>query len=359
MRPVRLPLNQRPCKHVGVPAEQQRPNPDLLTRLVDVAIRGIGCDYPYKLSHVVMSDDEVRPPRELTPVFSCCFDWHSAVHSHWALVRLLDQYPEEPWRQSVETTLTESFTQEKIAGEVAFLTGHGRLGFEVPYGLAWLLQLCAETTGAKDPRLVRFGERLEPLEQIARQRLSRWLKGLSHPVRSGQHSQSAFAMALMFDWAVARGDDDLALLVRQRTRDFYWGDTNLPITYEPSGHDFLSPALAQADLLRRLLPPEEFITRLRLLLPLVELQPLSPVDRSDGKLVHFDGLNLSRAWMLRSIAESLEPTDSALIRRAEEHAAAGLAALKSDHYAGTHWLGSFAVYWLTGVGRPLRTSETS
>jgi hypothetical protein len=332
-------------------------------RFADLALACVEQEYPNKIAHVLQSDADVAAPRELTPAFCGCFDWHSAVHGHWMLVRLARWFPGEPFAAAARAALSRNLTSEKIARELAYLQGEDRADFERPYGLAWLLQLCAELRewrGDPDARL--WLAALAPLEAEAAARLADWLPKLLHPIRTGEHSQTAFALGLALDWARTAGDDSLAALIEQRAIDYHMGDRNGPLAYEPSGQDFLSPCLAEADLMRRILGPTRFAIWLRGFLPRIpdedtgDWLPLAEVvDRTDGKLVHLDGLNLSRAWMLAGIAAGLPPDDprrATLLAAAARHRRAGLAAVTGEHYAGGHWLASFATYLVTGRGLP-------
>jgi hypothetical protein len=242
------------------------------------------------------------------------------------------------------------------------MSAPGREGFERPYGLAWLLQLGAELREWKDEDAARWAAALAPLEALAADRLREWLPKLAYPIRGGEHFQTAFAFGLALDWARTAGDSGLEALLVSTSRALYLGDRDCPLGYEPSGHDFLSPCLAEADLMRRILPGEEFADWLARFLPGVgadrngDWLPVGRVtDRVDGKLAHIDGLNLSRAWMLEGIAAALpsaDPRRASLQAAAAAHAVAGLAGVSDAHYAGSHWLGSFATYLLTGRGLP-------
>src|SRR6266516_3102263 len=232
-----------------------------------IAEMALGCvhrEYPSHVSHTLRGDEDARPPRRLTPAFYGSFDWHSAVHGHWCLARLVRLHPTAEFAPRAEAALDESLTPEKLAGEVAYLSVPGREGFERPYGLAWLLQLAAELREWGSGRA--WLEALVPLEALAAARLAGWLPRLRWPIRSGEHGQSAFAMALALDWARVAGDRGLESLLRSRALDFYGADSDAPLAFEPSGHDFLSPILGEADLMRRVLPPREFagwLARLR------------------------------------------------------------------------------------------------
>lgn len=333
-------------------------------RFADLALACVHKEYPNKIAHSMNSDADVAPPRKLTPAFYGCYDWHSSVHGHWLLVRLARRFPDAPFTPEARAALQQSLTKENIAGEVAYLNAEGRASFERPYGLAWLLQLGLELRewAKDDPNGLpaELSTNLQPLEQAAVQRLSVWLPKLSHPVRIGEHDQTAFAMGLMIDYA--RGTDSRKFLnmLLSRARFFFGNDKDCPLAYEPSGEDFLSPCLAEADVMRRVLAPKEFAAWLTGFLPQIPrdgsaawLLPEKSPDPSDPKLGHIDGLNLSRAWMLEGIASGLPPSDkrlAALKEAAAAHRAMGLAAVTGKYYMGGHWLGSFAVYLVTHRG---------
>jgi hypothetical protein len=312
-------------------------------RFARLALDSVHREYPSKVAHSLNSDADVRPPRELTPAFYGCYDWHSAVHGHWMLARLARMFPHTVFAEEAAAALKRSITKENIAAEVNYLQAPGRAGFERPYGLAWLLQLAAELRRFR-PSLAKT---LEPLEEAAAGHLEAWLPKLPYPDRSGQHANTAFALGLMIDWARATGSGREATAFASAVR-FYHSDGDAPLAFEPGGEDFLSPCLAEADLMRRVCTPPEFADWLTRFLPdLPTLRPVTSPDRADGKLAHLDGLNLSRAWMLFGIAKGLPETDARrfrLLMAADAHRDAGLAAVTGEHYAGGHWLGTFAVY---------------
>ncbi len=330
------------------------------TRFAGLTLDCIHKEYPNKIAHVLSGDQDVRPPRELTPAFYGCYDWHSSVHGHWLLVRLARTFPDAPFAKAARAAVGESLTPDHIAAEVRYLRGTGRIAFERPYGLAWLLQLAAELREWRDPQARQWSRTLEPLEEAAADRFKEWLPKLSRPVRIGEHDQTAFSLGLVLDWARTAGDTAMLSLLSERITAFYLGDRDCPISYEPSGQDFLSPCLAEADLLRRILPSGPFVSWLRTFLPGIPadgsatwLEPAIVTDPSDPKLAHLDGLNLSRAWMLEGIAAGLQPNDARVVSlkaAARRHRDAGLKAVTGDHYEGGHWLGSFAVYLVTGRG---------
>jgi hypothetical protein len=321
-------------------------------------------EYPNKIAHVLNGDADVHPPRELTPAFYGCYDWHSSVHGHWLLVRLARTFPSAPFADQALAEVDASLTTANIEAEVRYFQGPGRVSFERPYGLAWLLQLAAELREWDDARARRWSATLAPLERAARDRLLLWLPKLSHPIRVGEHDQTAFSFGLILDWARAAGDKEMESLVLQRARAFYAGDRGCPMTYEPSGQDFLSPCLGEADLMRRVLEPKDYASWLKAFLPGLPdsggaawLLPEVVTDPSDPKLAHLDGLNLSRAWMLEGIARGLpkgDPRLPALGAAAGAHRERGLLAVTGEHYEGGHWLGSFATYLATGRGLPAR-----
>jgi hypothetical protein len=344
------------------PVPGAAPDPAMAERFARLALACVGKEYPNKIAHVLGSDLDVKPPRELTPAFFGCYDWHSAVHGHWLLARLARTMPDAPFAAEARAALARSLTAANIAAEVRYLEAKGRVSFERPYGLAWLLQLAAELRDWPSAEARGWSAALEPLEKTAAARISDWLPKLSRPIRVGEHSQTAFAFGLVLDWARAKGDAARAASLESRIRDLYAADRGCPLAYEPSGEDFLSPCLGEADLMRRLLPPPEFASWLRAFLPgLPEdgapgwLAPAVVTDPTDPKLAHLDGLNLSRAWMLQGIAAGLPAGDRrlpSLRAAAAAHGEAGLRAVTGEHYEGGHWLGTFAVYLVTGRGLP-------
>ena len=316
-------------------------------RFANLALACVHKEYPNKISHNLNSDADVAPPRKLTPAFYGCYDWHSSVHGHWLLARLARTFPDAPFAPKAREALRQSMTAANIAQEAAYLNAAGRASFERPYGLAWLLQLSAELREWDDPMAKELSANLVPLTNAANERLKTWLPKLSYPVRIGEHSQTAFALGLILD---STDDADLARIARDAANRFYANDRNCPIAYEPSGEDFLSPCLGEADVMRRVMPREQFATWFDRFLPAVSLKPEVVTDPTDPKLAHLDGLNLSRAWMLDGIASRLTSRAVLLRAIAQAHRDAGLASVTGEHYEGGHWLGSFAVYLTTKRG---------
>lgn len=328
-------------------------------RFAALALACVQKEYPNQIAHIINSAADIKAPHELTPAFYGCYDWHSAVHGHWMLARLVREFPNAPFSAPALAALRANISAANVAGEVKYLQGTGREIFERPYGLAWLLQLAAELRESRVPQAQALSSTLKPLESAVVARLSAWLPKLVYPIRVGEHSQTAFSFGLMLDYARA-SDPALANTVSSKVRAFYLKDRDCPISYEPSGQDFLSPCLAEADVMRRVLPQREFAGWLTTFLPRIPTTatatwlPIGVVlDKTDGKLAHLDGLNLSRAWMLEGIASALpasDPRRKALLAAAEAHAKSGLAAVTGEHYAGGHWLGSFATYLTTQRG---------
>jgi len=332
-------------------SESDSLNPATAGRFAALALACVDREYPNQIRHVMTSDDDAGTPRQLTPSFYGCFDWHSAVHGHWLLVRLSRLFPDANFVTDARTKLAANLTQANLLAEAAYMAHPERAGFQRPYGLAWLLQLTAELDEWNDAQAQNWRQWLKPAEQIAVARLHDWIPLLHYPIRDGEHSQTAFAFGLIHDYARRIDDARTLALLADAAERFYRADRDCPIHYEPSGHDFLSPCLAEADFMRRVLDPDSFATWLGDFLPRIGQDGWLPVavvtDREDGKLAHIDGLNLSRAWMLQGIAHGLPSDDArrdALLTSAAAHAEAGLEGVTDEFYAGSHWLASFATY---------------
>lgn len=329
-------------------------------RFARLALSCIHKEYPNKISHVLNSAADAAPPRQLYPAFYGCFDWHSSVHGHWLLARILNTDPQTPYAEAIKAALAQSFTAENIAGEVAYFQQPDRASFERPYGTAWFLQLMTELRQADYPEAAAWAETLAPLETLIADYTRAWLPKLVYPIRAGTHNQTAFAFGLMLDWADATGNTAFREQIAAKSLEFYAGDVSCPLVYEPSGEDFLSPCLMEADLMRRIMRREDFAAWLTAFLPLIPqdgrgdwLAPGVVLDPSDGKLVHLDGLNLSRAWAMEGIAAALpeaDPRRPALLASAALHKESGVASVSEEHYAGSHWLASFATYLETRRG---------
>ncbi|MAJ46117.1 MAG: hypothetical protein CBC35_02310 [Planctomycetes bacterium TMED75] len=324
---------------------------ELCARCANLALAGVSRSYPYHLTVVVQEAGRLESPAQVHPVFFGCFDWHSAVHSHWLLVRTCRFLGDRDPGPRCHELLEEQFDEEALQREAEYL--HAHPAFERPYGLAWVLALSHELALMGTESSARWQTRLEPLVAVATANLTGWLEKLGRPMRTGTHNQTAFALGLVNDWACAMGRPGTASLVSERAVAFFGDDRDYPLHLEPGGEDFLSASLGAASLMARLMEPTFFAGWLDRVLPELgraqTLLPVEPADRSDGRLTHLDGLNLSRAWMLHDIAGTLPANDSriaSLIECADAHQGPGIASLELGGYEGAHWLGSFAGYLL-------------
>jgi len=341
-------------------------NAELASRFAQLALDCVHREYPNKIAHVLNSDADSGTPSQLHPVFYGCFDWHSSVHGHWLLLRLLRLAPEiglpQQKQDEIVTALNQSFNAQAIVTEVAYFEAENRGSYERPYGMAWFLQLTTELREWDDPRAAAWLETLLPLEAVIVSQITSWLPNLAYAIRLGTHNQSMFAFGLMLDWAREAGDEQMSALIIERSLAFHSEDRNCPLNYEPSGEDFLSPCLMEADLMRRILNRQAFSEWLAGFMPGIPRDGRGDwlaigivMDPTDGKLVHLDGVNLSRAWNLENIAMALPEDDDrrpALLAAAKLHAEAGIANVSAEHYEGSHWLASFATYLVTGRGKP-------
>ncbi len=334
--------------------------PAQATDFAQLALNGMDREFPHKPGVLFNSVDEVQRPQVLHPVFFGSYDWHSSVHGHWLLVRLLRRQPDLPLAGEIRRRLEPHFLRTNLAAEAAMFDRAGNKSFERMYGWAWGLRLAAELRAFDDPDARRWAENFAPLEQKLVALVKDYLPKLTYPVRTGVHPDTGFALAQILDYARCVGDAQLETLVKRRAMAFYGTDRDYPLAYEPSGEDFFSSGLNEADLMRRVLPRKDFARWLKAFWPSLRRgdtgawgNPAEVSDLSDPKIVHLVGLNLSRAWTLQGIASALPPQDARrreLTKAAAAHAAAGLKYVFSGHYEGEHWLGTFAVYYLTGSG---------
>lgn len=324
--------------------------------LSELALRCIGTEYPNKLSHVLRDDDDARTPSELHPAFFGCFDWHSSVHGHWMLIRVLKLYPDIPEAGEIRTALDANLQPDRILREVEYLQAEGRASFERTYGWAWLLKLREELIEWDDADARRWSANLAPLADEIVARYIDFLPRQYYAIRTGVHPNTAFGIAFALDYARVTGDEKLEAVLRERSLNYYAGDAACPGNWEPSGEDFFSPCLLEADLMRRVFSPAEFTAWFAEFLPELSggeesalLTPAVVTDRTDGKLVHLDGLNLSRAWCLYGIAASLPggKASARLNAAADVHVSTTLDEISSGSYEGEHWLASFALYALS------------
>lgn len=315
----------------------------------ELALAGVAREWPHHYVLLANGPRDLRRPRVLHPAFYGCYDWHSAVHSHWTLARLRRLFPDLPSAGRITSRLDRHLNPRTVAAEVRFFQAPGRAGFERPYGWGWLLALAAELGRGGDAPSRRWAAALAPLERLVVRRFCEWLPRLRQPVRSGLHANTAFGMTLAWDYAAAAGRERLRRILADRAVEFFGGDRS-NAGLEPGGSDFLSPTLAEADLMRRVLPGGEFKTWLRRFLPRLPPNLRTPADPGrwrDGQSIHLDGLNLSRAWALRGLAAAGGPNRPGLLRAAEAHSRAGLSRVASGDYLGEHWLATFAVLLLT------------
>ena len=314
-------------------------------------------EYPNKLDHVNNDAADVRSPRAMHPAFYGCFDWHSTVHGHWMLVHLLRLFPDMPEAKQIRAALDANLSAKNIASEVTYLGEANRASFERTYGWAWLLKLAEELHDWNDEDGRRWSKSLQPLADALTEKLAAFLPKQNYPIRTGVHPNTAFGLAFAFDYARAVDNKKSESVIIERSRTYYAQDVNYPAAWEPGGEDFFSPALMEADLMRRVMNKTEFARWFHRFLPGLPhnqpkalLEPAMVTDRTDPKLVHLDGLNLSRAWCMRSIAAGLPRDDSErkiLSQSANAHAQTALPYVASGNYEGEHWLASFAVYLLS------------
>ena len=322
-----------------------------------LALKGLSQEYPNKPEHVMGGPADVKSPKALHPAFFGCYDWHSSVHGHWMLVKLIHLFPDLPESKEIRAVLGQHLSFANLKVEAEYFTRKETKSFERPYGWAWLLKLTEELNSWDDPDATVWAKNLQPLADEIVLRYLDYFPKQTYPIRTGVHSNTAFGLAFAHDYAQAVGHIRLKRLVEERARAYFGVDVEVPASWEPGGADFFSPCLIEADLMRRVLPSAEFRTWFGRFLPGVSRSepkslfvPASVTDRNDPQLVHLDGLNLSRAWCMTHIAAVLpadDPAKVALISSSARHTDSALAHVASGDYAGEHWLASFAVYLLS------------
>ena len=345
------------CKEHQPEAETPEPTIEVATlnleeanRLASLPLHCMQTEYPNKLGQVLGDSTNLQSPKTLHPTFYGCFDWHSSVHGHWSLVSLLKQFPTLDHSDEIREKLAQNISKENIEQEVLYFKGKYNTSFERTYGWAWLLKLAEELHTWDDPLAKTLEENLQPLTDIIIEGYMDFLPKLNYPIRVGEHTNTAFGLTFAYDYAETVGNETLKNLIVQRAKDFFFSDKDCPLSWEPSGFDFLSPCLEEVDIMRRVLPKEEFKGWLEQFLPQLSSKDFSwpqgeVSDRTDGKLVHLDGVNFSRAWCLYGIANQFEDYNH-LKKVANEHINYSLPSIVDDNYEGTHWLGSFAIYAL-------------
>lgn len=352
------PDNRRFEQGNGPMAEEElKLTPATASHFAALALKCIHREYPNKMDHVMNSESEVQPPQVLHPAFYGCYDWHSSVHGHWMLIRLLKLFPNLLEAGEIRAAIHQNLTAENIKQEVDYLHQPSRKSFERMYGWAWLLKLAEELHGWDDSDGRMWAKNLEPLAAAIADRYLDFLPRQTYPIRTGVHPNTAFGLAFGLDYAREVRNEKLEALILERSLTYFSRDEACPAQWEPGGEDFFSPCLLEADLMRRVLSPEKFVAWFHRFLPDLKngklkslLEPAVVGDRSDPKIVHLDGLNLSRAWCMKGIAKALpadNPVRAILLKAAERHAEDALKNVASGDYLGEHWLASFAVFMLT------------
>lgn len=336
----------------SVKKESQVFNPTKLTlklanQLAELPLQCIDQEYPNKLGQVITGESDLQTPSTLHPAFFGCFDWHSAVHGHWSLVKLLKEFPDLEKEASIKALLKKRLSKENIAVEIAYFDKKHNKTYERTYGWAWLLKLAAELDTWDDPLARELEENLKPLSNLIAKKYIAYLPKLKYPIRVGTHSNTAFGLSFAYDYAVQTKDTVFTEIIKQRAKDFYIEDKGCPINWEPSGYDFLSPCLEEIDIMRKVLPKNEFISWVTDFLPEIKKASFTiavgeVADRTDGHLVHLDGVNYSRAWCLYGLANEYKEF-SYLKKLANKHIEYSLGSLAGDNYEGGHWLASFAI----------------
>ena len=307
-------------------------------------------EYPNKLGQTLASKDEIKEPKELHPAFYGCFDWHSAVHGHWALVKLLKNYPLLENAGLIRSKLQKSISRENILEEAAYFKKEHEKSYERTYGWAWLLKLAEELHTWDEPLARELEQNLQPLTDIIIQLYLEFLPKLNYPIRTGEHTNTAFGLCFAWDYAVATQNEELKTAIEYKAEEFFLNDINCPLNWEPGGYDFLSPCFEEIDLMRRVLNKKDFDEWITNFTPQIRNEGFTintgeVSDRTDGKLVHLDGLNFSRAWVMYGLAGQY-PDYRHLINIANDHVMHSLHNIMDDTYEGGHWLGSFAIYAL-------------
>jgi hypothetical protein len=328
-------------------------NIEQANRLLQLPIHCVNTEYPNKLNQTIGGDEDLKSPKELHPTFYGCFDWHSSVHGHWSLVSLLKKFPNLKDASKTKEILLTSISKENIKKEVAYFNKKYNKSYERTYGWAWLLKLAEELHTWNDPIAKELEQNLQPLTDLMVQKYIEFLPRLKYPIRVGEHSNTAFGLAFAWDYANTVGDKKILKIIINRAKDYFMNDKNCPISWEPSGFDFLSACLQEAAIMKRVLPKNEFKNWLSEFLPKLKDKDFKLAvgevsDRTDGKLVHLDGVNFSRAWCLNKIANDL-PEYNHLKSVANKHINYSLPNVVGDNYEGGHWLGSFAIYALNST----------
>lgn len=318
----------------------------IAAKLIEMPMACVNKEYPNKLNQSLDSANEIGTPAELHPAFYGCYDWHSSVHGHWMMLALRNRFPKLAQNQKVMELIMHNITQEKMAVELAYFQRSSEKSFERTYGWAWYLKLTQEAKEMNSPEGDILYQNLCPLAIHIANNYKTFLPKLLYPIRTGEHPNTAFGLSFAYDYAIATGDHALEKAIVKTAKEMFLADKNCPLTWEPSGYDFLSPCLEEANLMSRILPQAEYLTWLAQFLPQLsnpafEISLGEVIDRTDGKLAHLDGLNFSRAWCLYRIAK-IDKKYAHLKALGDKHIAYSLSRMKDGNYSGDHWLGSFA-----------------
>ncbi|MBW2962500.1 DUF2891 domain-containing protein [Mesonia aestuariivivens] len=335
-----------------VPMENLELTLSQANKLVDLPLACISVKYPYKSGQTLTSKKDLKEPQEFHPAFYGCFDWHSSVHAHWSLVSLLKRFPDLKKAEEIKKQLTAHLSKENIQQELKYFKKKENKSFERTYGWAWLLKLSEELHTWDDSLAKPLEQNLQPLTNQIVVNYIEFLPKLNYPIRVGEHENTAFGMSFAYDYAKTTNHEKLQNLITSRAKDFYLGDDNCPMGWEPSGFDFLSPCLAEVDLMQRVLAEQTFKLWLKDFMPQLlnknfELTPGEVSDRTDGKLVHLDGLNYSRAWVFYHLANKYPDDFKHLKNIGNQHVSHSIKNLFEDSYEGGHWLGTFSIYALS------------
>ncbi len=332
-------------------ADSVEMNLEQANKLAELPLACLNTEYPNKLGQTLGSEKDLGTPKKLHPAFYGCFDWHSSVHAHWSLVVLLKQFPKLEKADQIKAALEKSLSKENIASEVAYFKSEHNTDYERTYGWAWLLKLSEELQTWDSDLGQELATNLKPLSDLMVANFTEFLPKLNYPIRVGEHTNTAFALSLAYDYAEAVKDASFQELIERRAKEFYLKDDNCPLAWEPSGFDFLSPCLEEIDIMRKVLPKaafplwiEDFMPELKN--PDFDIAVGKVSDRTDGKLVHIDGLNFSRAWVFYGLANQYPDKYNHLRNIANNHVSYSYPNLVGDSYEGGHWLGSFAIYAL-------------
>lgn len=335
---------------IAVSAQEIQLNYNEAEKILQLPLHCIETEFPNKTGQTLATEADLGTPKELHPVFYGCFDWHSAVHGYWSIIELLKMYPNLDKNDEIKHKLLQNISSENIALEIAYFDREQEYSFERTYGWAWLLKLQQALDTWNTPTGNILSENLQPLSQKITEKYKTYLPKLVYPIRVGTHTNTAFGLSFAYDYAIATNDYDFKNLIENRAKDFYLKDAGCPIGWEPNGYDFLSPCMEEMDIMRKVLNKDEFDTWMQQFLPQLthtdfdwDIAIVS--DRSDGHLVHLDGLNFSRAWVFFGLAKQY-PEYAHLIPLGKKHFMQAYPNLVGDAYEGGHWLGSFALYAL-------------